>query len=691
MLVSPPAPPRAGIPPHLEPPLTPLHTPPRRRKRQTLRTGRGALIALLSAGVVASGAGLAVDVAAPAAAGTAPATTTVTLAATADTYVVKSQPTAVKGSASYAYASTGENRGFIKFPTRTVVPAGKKLVAAELRLFVRNRALADAGVELHPTTSTWSESTLTAANRPEYVATAVSQPVAVPAKDAWLSVPLADLSGISNAADTAYEVKHTVSFSSFMYGTREAGQAPELVLTLADLVKPQTPGLRPFDMPTASALSGSPRLVFAHYFTPFPISIDNKSPDVDYYTRNYLAPTGESGQHAAYGGLLRDRPIGRSPLTGAWQDADIENEIRQARTAGLDGFTVDLLSLTSYHWDRVVSLLNAAHRVDPSFKIMLMPDMTTLNSQPSATLAASIATLAAYPAAFKLPDGRLVVSPFKAENQTAAWWATWITTMKTKHGITTAFVPTLLDWKKYASSFSSISYGFSQWGLSNPGSNTGNPANAIQAHSMGKIWMAPTHVQDERPNQGIFDEAANTETLRLSWDGVINSTTDWVDIPTWNDYSEGTHIAPSAKHGYSYLDLMSYYITWWKTGQAPTVVRDGLYLTHRTQPFAAKPLLAQTKLMTLRANTTPARDTVEAVAFLIDPATVTVKVGSHTYTWDAPAGMSTKNFPLATGQVSGSVTRFGAVTTQVTSPFTVTTTPSVQDLQYDAVSSLRQP
>ena len=45
------------------------------------------------------------------------------------------------------------------------------------------------------------------------------------------------------------------------------------------------------------------RWAFAHYFTPYPVSLDTKDPANDYYTRAYLNPTGESGIHAAYGGV----------------------------------------------------------------------------------------------------------------------------------------------------------------------------------------------------------------------------------------------------------------------------------------------------------------------------------------------------------------------------------------------------
>jgi len=68
------------------------------------------------------------------------------------------------------------------------------------------------------------------------------------------------------------------------------------------------------------------------------------------------------------------------------------------------------------------------------------------------------------------------------------------------------------------------------------------------AHGRGGIWMQPVSVQDERPNQSLYDEADNSENLRVTWTAAI-ADADWVQIPTWNDYSEGAQVAPSTGTG----------------------------------------------------------------------------------------------------------------------------------------------
>ena len=622
----------------------------------------------------------------------------------ADTYVVASRPTANRGDRAWLYATTSENRAFLRFDTKPMIPAGKQVVGASLRVYVLKVAVAEAGLEVHPLANDWQEAAVTARTRPAYQAKAVSRQVAVPGARQWVTVPLSP-EAISTTTETSIELLHRVHNAQLQLASRESANPPVLQVQVATSATTtatttttttttqrtiqQAAGVRPFDMPSTSTLQSSKRLVFAHYFTPFPRSHDNKPASADYYARELIPPDGENGKHRAYGGLMRDRPLGRSALSGDFVAKDLEAEVSQAIAAGLDGFNVDILSLTSRNWDRCIELLEAAHRVDPDFKIMLMPDMTTLDDDSSAALASAMARLAKYPAAFKLADGRLVISPFKAEAKSASWWKSWLATMKNTHNTPVAFVPTFLDWQQYADDYAGISYGFSHWATAHPDSASRTAKHAAKAKAMGKLWMAPVRIQDVRPNQGIYDEAGATETLRDGWTGVIASDADWVQIPTWNDYSEGTSISPSQSHRWAYLDISSYYLARWKTGSRPAVKRDGLYLVHRTQTYNAAPSFAQTKVMKIRSGAVSPRNQVEALVFLTKPATVTVTVGSATHTWDAPAGMSRKVFPLATGSVSGKVVRNGAVTTQVTSPHRVTSRPYVQDLEYHAVSSLR--
>src|SRR5258708_37196602 len=101
----------------------------------------------------------------------------------------------------------------------------------------------------------------------------------------------------------------------------------------------------PFSMPDSSVLFKARKKVFAHYFFPFPLSIDNKPADSDYYNAQYLNPKGENGKHAALGGYLRQRPLTVTPSPSADSRLqNVETEGRMAIARGITGFTIDVMS-----------------------------------------------------------------------------------------------------------------------------------------------------------------------------------------------------------------------------------------------------------------------------------------------------------------------------------------------------------
>ena len=464
-----------------------------------------------------------------------------------------------------------------------------------------------------------------------------------------------------------------------------------------------TPGLParddalPFDAGSTPVVPG--RLVFAHYLPAFTVSIDNKPAASDYYTTGYLAPDGESGKHQAYGGYLRDRPLPRAPRPQSdWQLRDLQDEVRTAAAAGIDGFVLDIVQTTGDNDTRVQSVqeqLVEAAAVVPTFKVVLMPDMSGGMQRKSVEeVAAYVAKLATSPSVFRLSDGRLVVSPFTAENHSVSWWTKFVRAMATTYQEKVALVPLFQDEREHDSAFSAISYGMANWGARNPDSNetaatsSDSPVARVDAvHRLGRIWMQPVSVQDERPSQKIYDEAENTTNLRNTWQIARDSGAEWVQLATWNDYAEGTQIAPSVKHGRAFLDLTSYYATWFKTGVEPEIVRDVAYLTHRTQPASATG--SEAEPMRLRGGSSPPRDTVEALVFLTAPATVTVTTGGTATTCELSAGAGVCVAKLRPGTVTVTVARSGGTVARATSPYPVDATPTVQDLQYVAVSSAR--
>lgn len=445
----------------------------------------------------------------------------------------------------------------------------------------------------------------------------------------------------------------------------------------------------PFDQPSIGEMRTSQKKVFAHYFTQFPISIDNKDPKIDYYQTGYLSPNGENNTHIAYGGYLRIRPLLREVrIESNWMELDMEEEIRRAIGLGLDGFTCDLLSSQGYHYDRVVMLLQAAERVDPNFKILLMPDMEAFRGKEE-QIAGLIKRLAVYPSAYHLDDSRLVVSPFNAQNENALWWQNWLSQMKVD-GIDIAFVPLFQAWKSYASSFAPFSYGMSDWGWRSVTAQNAWSNVPLEAKSYGPIWMMPVSPQDMRPKNQIYWESGNSEEYRIMWNNAITGGSDWVQLITWNDYSEHTVIAPSTGTQYSFYDLTAYYTTWFKTGKQPTIIRDVLYCFYREHKTTLNPN-KQTKLFKVDGGSDSPSDQVELLAFLTSPGTLEIEIMGEKKQKDVPAGITSFKIPMKAGRPIFRLLRDGKNVIILPGAFKIKSETDYQNLIYYGGSSSRLP
>ncbi len=179
---------------------------------------------------------------------------------------------------------------------------------------------------------------------------------------------------------------------------------------------------------------------------------------------------------------MRQRPLPTAlPPPGVdYVLINLETEVRSAIALGLDGFVVDLLGYgpKSPHWPLVLKLMEAATLVDPGFRILLLPDMTTSTFKPENDLTGDNLTnamreLAASPAAFRL-DGKLVVSPYNAHRRPAEWWLAWIMRFDQLSSGRVFFMPLLQNWPAYFGKFAAFSGGVTDWGTREAGPGTGN-------------------------------------------------------------------------------------------------------------------------------------------------------------------------------------------------------------------------
>ncbi|MCY1063551.1 glycoside hydrolase family 71 protein [Nannocystis sp. RBIL2] len=452
----------------------------------------------------------------------------------------------------------------------------------------------------------------------------------------------------------------------------------------------------PFDQPPLAELRASDKKVFAHYFSPYPLSLDNKDPAEDYYAKHYLQPSGENGKFAYCGGFIKQRPLPQPPREGGldYELLNFEQEVRRAAALGLDGFTYDILNTEGTHWNRLLKLLDAASNADPEFRIVLMPDMTSTyeGSDPEAQTAFvdSIVAVAAHPAVHRLGTGELVLAPFAADKRSPAWWAGALQALAAE-GVDAVLWPVFVSpWSAATMSFQAELplLGTSSWGPATVPGATDYADNAAQAHALGVQWMSPVRPQDSRPKDLIYSEAGNTQLLRLLWDAAVAGDADWVQLVTWNDYSEASEVSPSSGTQWALFDLTAYYVAWFKTGQQPPIVRDAIYYSHRLHATTAEPdLMLQESIYEPVNGGTPA-DEIELLAFLTAPATLEIEVGGTTESTDAPAGIQSLRVPLVEGTPKFRIVRDGGTVAEVDSAFPISNTIVYQDMLYRSGGSL---
>lgn len=416
-----------------------------------------------------------------------------------------------------------------------------------------------------------------------------------------------------------------------------------------------------------------PKMMWFHYMPQWGKSASDKPVGQDYYDLKFMPPgtlewgaPGGQGDHRKYGGLWRDRPsaavVGARPRGGDYKLADAIEECQDAQCYGADGFSTDLLSGPgNANWDGAMRLLDAAAQV-PSFHILTMADCNTgFGKQTVPQLIDAFAQVYAKPASYKLPDGRFVISTFKAEAVPIATWRQVFDGLKA-HGINVAFWPVFLDYPAgVGGGWADLpeTIGVGEWGTRNPAGQASHTTHGLNAHLRGLNWMAPISVQDARPNQYNAYESQGPYTLIAAWKSAETVGANWCQGTTWNDWAEGSTFSPSQSHGHSWLKLNQWFAIHWKTGAYPP--GQMTLLSHRRQAATAQgsytpPAPLAYRRMTMRAGNTP----VDLVYLL------QIK--------DGVLSVATQPLDLSKTPTGGGLTGFP-----------VSNTPPVQDLQYTAV------
>ncbi len=425
------------------------------------------------------------------------------------------------------------------------------------------------------------------------------------------------------------------------------------------------------------------RFVDAHDMTSSALDMNQAG---TYFANNYINPAGEGGVHASYGGFTRDQQVAYpGSTTSSYQLEYARTEVARAEAAGINGFLGNMMSAGG---DNQVRALAMAQACAEDGAMRYTPNLDTNGSLAALSTAAIADVLQAVydTGSARMIGSKYQLSSFKAEGKTVAWW-TALKTELANRGYPVEFVAVFLNASDAnMEAFAPISWALSVWGPARPQNVVSLTGRAQKAHALGCKWMGPVRPQDFRPRDGDVAEAQNTDLWRGMWGAAMQAGdggADCVQLVTWDDYAEHTHISPSVGGGYAWTKLTKVYGAAFKAQTSVAVTSPLVVLTHRKHPAAATPS-NQTELASPTLDgTSTMRDTCEALCILPAAGTVSVNGGTATA---VPANTPTAvtaalvvggaNTATVTGQTGGTFT--------VTSSHATTSSPTVQDLHYKA-------
>ena len=408
--------------------------------------------------------------------------------------------------------------------------------------------------------------------------------------------------------------------------------------------------------------AGMPPTVFAHYMLQFPLSLDNLPATKDYYATQWLTIGGEENKHVTSGGYLRDRPLPVTPGADFLTDNYVR-EFDQARAAGNE-------------WQRFQTMLTAAD--GHGFRIIPTVDAvgSLVDSTPEA-LAEVLAPVFRHPCVS--PEGEdVLLSSFAAEKCPVAWWTGLRSALAARIGREVTFHAVLLEASTdNITAFAPIASAIGSWGGRTPEAAAATTVTATHVRQLGRRWIAPVAAQDVRPRNGLYAEACNTETFRAAWAAAHASSAEFVQLITWNDYSESTHLAPSVNHSETWTRLNRILLDSHRTSTQAVV--DQVFLTYRVQAVAAQTRVRSTAMSpSLGGAHREPRDSVEVLTLLAAPSAVMVTQSDRVARYTAPQGLSARLVELREGTIDVSL-KDGCV---LRSHQRIVARPSVQDLSY---------
>ncbi|MBS3763446.1 MAG: hypothetical protein KGZ25_09120 [Planctomycetes bacterium] len=194
----------------------------------------------------------------------------------------------------------------------------------------------------------------------------------------------------------------------------------------------------------------------------------------------------------------------------------------------------------------------------------------------------------------------------------------------------------------------------------------------------GAEWCFPLCYQYENLDYRIRAHAFSVggERFRQQWRKIRESDTSLVFLHSWNDYRVLSHISPTFSHNYVPLDLTGYFARWWKEGDPPETKDDRIYCLYRRYPPGTRITPFN------KYYPEPEHGALEVLTILKESGRVVLKdrgENGEDLAWDAPAGLSFRQFPLKPGPVEVELLRNGKKEKSLSCPEWITDRPFRQD------------
>ncbi|KAL8692593.1 MAG: hypothetical protein Q9218_002409 [Villophora microphyllina] len=335
------------------------------------------------------------------------------------------------------------------------------------------------------------------------------------------------------------------------------------------------------------------------------------------------------------------------------KDGDYTQDINLAKEAGIDAFAVNYGGW-NVDWTQQEGYLRKFYQTAEALDFHLFLSIDTTSVKDPNMIINLSNTYSSSSAQLKV-DGKIMLSSFQTDPP--AW--NWKTDVTDKINAPVTLLPGSLS-DDAAALFSGDIPGDGPF----PWIHTAKTADqehsldvSLASHrdSSGKKWMAAiapwffTRLSSDKN----WSQAQDDSIFIDRWLSLLSLKPDFIEIVTWNDWSESSYIGPtdSAAPGtgdvywagleHGPFRAMSKALTKAFKAGGETVTVDeadeGVYMFYRLQPAST---LGSSDTLPLPTDATSLKDEVFVVTLLSEPAEVTLKSGDAApVTWSAPAGL----------------------------------------------------